>query len=65
MARCGTDLQFNTVFRNLFFLPTANPTLTMARGDTPQNFALRKWVQNNTWPHVFDEAFKCDDGARF
>jgi hypothetical protein len=24
------------------FLPTAHPTLTMARKSTPQNFALRK-----------------------
>jgi hypothetical protein len=37
------------VFLNIF-LPTAHPTLTVAREGTPQNFALRKRVQNNTWP---------------
>jgi hypothetical protein len=31
------------------FLPTARPTVTMARQGTLQNFALLKVVQNNTW----------------
>jgi hypothetical protein len=36
------------VLRNLF-LPTAHQTLKMAHEGTPQNFAWREGVQNNTW----------------
>jgi hypothetical protein len=31
-----------TFFFFFFFLPTARPTLTLAREGAPQNFALRK-----------------------
>jgi hypothetical protein len=43
-------IHFVGVFRNIFLLATAHPTLTMAREHISQNVAFWKGGKNETWP---------------